>query len=84
MRHQLCDQLDGGRQADTQQADQMGVLHAGHNQGLLNEKDINSGMWGDEVGVGVDLCQQCDMYCIPRHVFLAFYVKNNHENMNGI
>lgn len=35
VRHQLRDQLDGGTQADTQQADQVGVLHASHDEGLL-------------------------------------------------
>lgn len=35
VRHQLCHQLDGGTQADTQQAHQVGVLHARHDQGLL-------------------------------------------------
>lgn len=35
VRHQLRDQLDGGTQADTQQAYQVGVLHARHDEGLL-------------------------------------------------
>ncbi len=47
VRHQLCDQLDGGTKADTQQADQVGVLHARHDQGLLNETDTHWGMWGE-------------------------------------
>lgn len=45
VRHQLCDQLDGGTQADAQQADQVWVLHAGHDQSLLNETEEHSGMW---------------------------------------
>lgn len=54
MRHQLCDQLDGGTQADAQQADQVGVLHASHNQGLLNETEIHSGMRGKGLGMDDD------------------------------
>lgn len=45
MRHQLCYQLDGGTQAHAQQAHQVGVLHASHDQGLLNETEEHSGMW---------------------------------------
>lgn len=56
MRHQLCDQLDGGTQADTQQTDQVRVLHASHDQGLLNETDTHSGMWGKDLG---QLILQC-------------------------
>lgn len=41
MRHQLGDQLDGGTQADAQQADQVGVLHARHDEGLLDETDLH-------------------------------------------
>ena len=48
VRHQLRDQLDGGAQADAQQANQVGVLHACHDQGLLNKTDIHSGMWGEK------------------------------------
>lgn len=36
--HELGDQLDGGAQADAQQTHQVGVLHAGHDQGLLGER----------------------------------------------
>lgn len=36
--HELRDQLDGGAQADAQQTHQVGVLHAGHDQGLLSER----------------------------------------------
>lgn len=45
VRHELCDQLDGGTEADAQQADQVWVLHAGHDQSLLNETQDHSGMW---------------------------------------
>lgn len=38
MGHELGDQLDGGAQADAEQTDQVGVLHAGHDQGLLGER----------------------------------------------
>ena len=38
--HELGDQLDGGAQADAQQAHQVGVLHAGHDQGLLGERGV--------------------------------------------
>lgn len=37
MGHELGHQLDGGTQADTKEAHQVGVLHAGHDQGLLGE-----------------------------------------------
>lgn len=36
--HELGDQLDGGAQADTEETHQVGVLHAGHDQGLLGER----------------------------------------------
>lgn len=55
MRHQLCDQLDGGTQADAQQASQVGVLHASHDQGLLNETDTHSGTW-QKRAVELDIC----------------------------
>lgn len=38
--HELGDQLDGRAQADTQETNQVGVLHAGHDQGLLGERGI--------------------------------------------
>jgi len=36
--HELRDQLDGGAQAHAEQTHQVGVLHAGHDQGLLGER----------------------------------------------
>lgn len=36
--HELGDQLDGGAQADAEETHQVGVLHAGHDQGLLGER----------------------------------------------
>lgn len=38
--HELGDQLDGGAQAHAQQTHQVGVLHAGHDQGLLGERGV--------------------------------------------
>ena len=40
MGHELGDQLDGGAQANAQQAHQVGVFHAGHDQGLLGERGV--------------------------------------------
>lgn len=40
MGHELGDQLDGGAQADTQKTHQVGVLHAGHDQGLLGKRGV--------------------------------------------
>lgn len=37
MGHELGHQLDGGAQADAQQTHQVGVFHAGHDQGLLGK-----------------------------------------------
>lgn len=37
MGHELGHQLDGGAQADAQQTYQVGVFHAGHDQGLLGK-----------------------------------------------
>lgn len=37
--HQLCDELDGGGQADAQEAADMGVVHTGHHIGFLQGKD---------------------------------------------
>lgn len=36
--HELGDQLDGRAQAHAQQTNQVGVLHAGHDEGLLGER----------------------------------------------
>lgn len=36
--HELCDELNGGGQADAQQAAHMGVVHTGHDIGLLWER----------------------------------------------
>ena len=42
--HELGDQLCGGAQAHPQETDQVGVLHAGHNQSLLVGIDRDSGL----------------------------------------
>ena len=36
--HQLCDELDGGGQADAQEAAHMRVVHTGHHIGFLQGK----------------------------------------------
>lgn len=49
--HELGDQLDGGAQAHTEEAHQVGVLHTGHDQCLLGERggeDTESGLSGQQ------------------------------------
>jgi len=51
--HELRHQLDGGAQADAQQTHQVGVLHAGHDQGLLGERRGEAGQRGTKKVVAI-------------------------------
>lgn len=50
--HELGDQLDGRAQADAEQAHQVGVFHAGHDQGLLGKSGGKGGQRGTKKTAG--------------------------------